>query len=278
MPTAPAPDLDVMTTPVPAVTIDLTSIPTSTDQTFLTVLRSVDGSTEAVRNASSVDITGDTAFSVIDFDAPFGIGITYTARLVIGGVDQGLGPASIITLDSTQIFISDPIDPVNAIGISLDGSTGAFLGEDSFTSVERRSDRSLVNVLGKAKPIQLFYGQKGIVSLDFEVYTQGEDTLKMTELLRASPLLLRKTPNIPNLPFMLHGSIDGFPEDVDWKMSNQPITQWSMTLNETEPQSLDIVFGVFDYTYWNDAFDTYTEALAIYGAGTYEDAKKNPPA
>lgn len=278
MPTAPAPDLDVMTNPVPAVTIDLTDIPTSASVTTLTVLRSVDGTTETVRNASNIVITGNTAFSVIDFDAPFGLSISYTARLVIGGVDQGLSPASTITLNSDKIWITDPIDPASGVSISLDGSGTAFLGAESFQSVERSVDRSLVTVLGKKNPIQLYYGQKGITGLEFEVYTEGESTDKLDALLRSSPLLVRKTPNIPFLPAMLHGAIQATPEDVTWKTEAQPLTRWAMTLDETQPQSLDIVFAVFDYTYWNAAFDTYDDALAVYGAGTYETAKKNPPA
>lgn len=278
MPTAPAPTLGTTTNPVPAVTIDLTSIPTSASVTTITVLRSVDGTTEAVRNASNVVITGNTAFSVIDFDAPFGTSITYTARLIIGGVDQGLGPSSTITLNSSKLWITDPIDPASGIGISLDGSGTAFLGSNSFKSISQTVDRSLVNVLGKRKPIQLYYGQKGIAGLQFEVYTEGQSTEKLETLLSASPLLVRKTSDIPLLPYMLHGAITAIPETVDWQSNSQPLTRWVMTLDETEPQSLDIVFAVFAYSYWNSRYATYTAALAVYGAGTYETAKKNPPA
>jgi hypothetical protein len=278
MPAAPAPTLTELTIPLPAVRINFDSIPTSASVTTFTVLRTVDGETSVVRNASNIVITGNTTFSIVDFDAPFGVPITYTGRLVFGTADQGLSPQTSITLNVNTIWITDPIDPLNYIEVSVDGQGTAFLGAESFQAVERVTDYQLVNVLGRKKPILLSYGQKGIIGMEVEIYTEGFDTVAMSQLLSVSPLLIRVPSSIPNVPRFLNGSLQGIQEDVTWKTSSlNPLTRWVLVFDETEPQSLDIFFQVFDYAYWSGFYATYTDVLADYGASTYQSAIDTPP-
>lgn len=280
MATTPAPTVTSNTSPFPYTWISFSSIPTSASVTLIYVYRTANGVTEVIRNANGVTITGSASFSVQDFDVPFGVSVTYTGKLVIGGADQGLGPSTSITLNVNQLWITDPLDPTNSLGVDLTGSGSAVLGMNSFASVKRGYDVNKSYVLGKARPIVQFYGQKGIEGTEFEVLTTGTTaTTAMGALLATSPVLIRPPVRMTNLPSQFYATLTAVQNPLTWRneTSNQ-VTNWVLQADEVEPQSLEVVFSLFSYAYWSARLATYTAANAIYGAGSYDTAVRTPPA
>ena len=68
-------------------------------------------------------------------------------------------------------------------------------------------------------------------------------------------------------------------QPLDWQLTSQtePLTRNAITLNEVEPQSLDIVITFYSYAYWQSRYASYDAANAVYGSGSYINAVRNPP-
>lgn len=244
----------------------------------ITIYRLVDGETSIVRNAKNV--ASSTAFVINDFEAPFGKAVSYWATTSSGGVSVGTGEKATITVDPNQVWISDPLDLSNAMAINLSGDADAVLGAGSFAEIRKGYDYNRSSVLGKARPVLQFYGEKGIEGLQFEVITKSAGSDELKDLLSTSPILLRAPGELGNLPRLLYGVLEASQEPIDWHLASQttPLTRWKVTLHETEPQSLDIVVTFYSYAYWQAKYASYDAANAVYSAGTYINAVRNPPA
>lgn len=244
----------------------------------ITIYRLVDGETSIVRNAKSV--ASSTAFVINDFEAPFGKAVSYWATTSSGGVSLGTGEKATITVDPNQVWISDPLDLSNSMAINLSGDADSVLAAGSFAEIRKGYDYNRSSVLGKARPVLQFYGEKGIEGLQFEVITKSAGSDELKDLLSTSPILLRAPGELGNLPRLLYGVLEASQEPIDWHLASQstPLTRWKVTLHETEPQSLDIVVTFYSYAYWQAKYASYDAANAVYSASTYINAVRNPPA
>jgi hypothetical protein len=243
----------------------------------ITIYRLVDGETSTVRNAKAV--ASSTAFTVNDFEAPFGKPVIYWAETSASGTSLGIGEKATTTLNVNQVWIHDPLDLSNAMAISLSGDNDATLGQGSFNSITEGYDYTRSTVLGKSRPVLQFYGQKAIEGLQFKVVTKAAGSDELADLLSVAPVLIRVPGALSNLPRLMYGVLEASQSPLDWHVnSTNPLTEWSVTYNETEPQSLDIVFTFYSYAYWQAKFSTYDGANTSYGASTYVNAVRNPPA
>jgi hypothetical protein len=258
---------------VPAVQIALTGLlATGT----VTVYRIADGTSEVVRNASNV--SASSTFTVVDYDAPIGVVVTYTAENFDSSVvSQGVSSPATITLTSTSIWMHDPLAPANNVEIKLTGTSDVVLGANSFTRVARGYDIVTTKVLGKTRPTMQFYGLKGYENLTFELITTVYGTTDVMGLLATNPVLVRFPTNFPNLPTRINGALTAEQEPLTWMLENTPVTQFYLKLNEVEPQSLGIVYSIYSYSYWSGKYATYTAASAVYGSNTYDYSVLNPP-
>jgi hypothetical protein len=273
-----APVLTNKSVPVPSVEIYFSSLGTGSPTT-ITVYRLADGETEIVRTANRAPAT--TAFTVVDYEVPFGVVVTYFSEVFnAAGTSLGLSSTVTTTVDSDSVWIHDPLDLSNILVVTP-YSSDASLGQDSFSQIERGYSFNSSNVIGKKKPIIQFYGEKAIQGLNFEVITSTNVAFDALEnLLSVAPIVIRTPPRFYNLPRLLYGVLQGSQEPLTWHLStsDQPITRWSLTLDETEAPGIDLVFGYFTYSYWASRYATYTLANSAYGTGTYIDAVRNPPA
>lgn len=268
------PTLSAQYTIVPAVVVALTGLLATGS---VTVYRIADGTSEVVRNANNT--AASSSFTVVDYDAPIGIVVSYTAEnFDASGVSQDVSPVATITLTSTSMWIHDPLAPANNAEIKLSGTYDVVLGANSFTQVTRGYDATITKVLGKTRPTMQFYGQKGYENLTFELITTVYGTAVVAALLATNPVLVRFPLNFKNLPTRINAFISASQEPLTWNLEDSPITLWSLKLDEVEPQSLGIVYSVFSYSYWSGKYATYTAASAVYGSNTYDYSVLNPPA
>ena len=274
---ANTPTLSADTRIVPAVKVVFTGMTGWTTNHVFYVWRTSGGVTEAVRGANGVAMTsGD--LTVYDYDAPFGVVSSYTGEARLAGVSDGVGPAATTTLTSSSIWIHDPLAPAVNLEIALTGTGNAVLGQGSFGSVKRGYEVVRTSVLGKARPVVQFYGQKAIEGLNFDIIATTIGSTALENILATSPILVRFPTEFHNLPARLNGTLEAVQEPLTWHTDAEDITRWKLVLDETEAQSLDIVFTVYSYSYWSARYATYTAASAVYGASTYDYAVNNPPA
>jgi hypothetical protein len=273
-----APVLTNKSVPVPSVEIYFSSLGTGSP-TSITVYRLADGVTEIVRTANRAPAT--TAFTVVDYEVPFGVVATYFSEVFdAAGTSLGLSSTVTTTVDSDSVWIHDPLDLSNYLVVTPYASS-ASLGQESFSEISRGYSFNSSNVIGKKKPILQFYGEKAIQGLEFEVITSTNVAFDaVADLLSVAPVAIRTPPRFYNLPRVLYGVLQGSQQPLTWHLnsSDEPITRWALTLDETEAPGIDLVFAYYTYTYWMARYATYTLANSAYGTGTYIDAVRNPPA
>jgi hypothetical protein len=243
----------------------------------ITVYRLCDGETNIVRGAKNY--TASSAFTINDFEAPFGKAIQYWAVTSSSGTSLGIGEIATTTLNVNEIWVHDPLDLTNAIQIFLDGDNDATLGQGSFGQIARGYDYNRTSVLGKSRPVLQFYGEKAIENLQFQILAKAAANEELMNLLSVGPVLVRVPGALGNIPRLLYCALEASQEPIDWHVAGQaaPLTRWSVTANEVEPQSLDIVITFYSYAYWQSRYSSYTAASTVYGASTYIDAVRNPP-
>lgn len=244
----------------------------------ITVYRLCDGETNIVRSAKAA--VASTAFTINDFEVPFGKPVYYYAETFASGSSLGVGERSNTTVNSTEVWVHDPLDLSNGIGIDLSGDNDATLAQGSFGTIARTYDYNRSTVIGKTKPILQFYGEKAIEGLQFEVIAKTAGSSKLRDLLSTGPVLIRVPGQLSNLPRLMYGVLEASQQPIDWHVSSQtaPLTRWAFTFHETEAQSLDIVVTFYSYAYWQAKYASYDAAAAVYGASTYINAVRNPPA
>jgi len=246
----------------------------------LTVWRQADGLTEPVRNANA--ISANTSFLVTDYEAPIGITVSYWVETFASGVSLGVSDTSTTTVNDARMWITDPLNPRNSMAIQLGGYGTATLGRNTFESIKRTYRFNKSVVLGKARPVMQFYGQKGIEGAHFEVLTHDAGDIAMENLISVAPVLIRVPAAMPNLPARLYGIMEPEQQPQSWRFeSANQLTLWSINFTETEPQSLSIVFSVYSYAYWAARYGSYAYVslpLATYNANTYLYSAQNPPA
>lgn len=251
------------------------------DATEITVWRTADGLTEAVAGALHATVAGD--FVVTDWAVPFGVVSSYTAEIFDVGGASVTGLPSTTQVESGNVVVSNPTDPEQLFAASM--------LKVSFSRISRPRRTEQVFVFGLAAPFEQNWGKGAIQGLPFEVLTDtDEQALELQTLLGSSPLLIRTPPRFVTVPRLLYASIKT-PEHnpLEWGRGGEPIV-WVMSVDEVQPTSKAIIRPLITWDDWEAAFPgavdpldvqpgeyLWDDVLAIYSAGTWTDAVRNPP-
>lgn len=262
-----APTLTQGSTPSPNVEIYFPTL--DTDAQTITVWRTADGVTEAVRGALAATVAGD--FVVRDYEVPFGVVSTYTATLS-GVAGTAAATPTTIQVNITDVWFQSQVEP--------DVAFVADLTDVSFSDITTGRRTEKVYVLGKNRPFMQDFGQTGIEGMSAEVWTDttGEADM-MKALLNVSPWLIRTPPVEYTLPRLLSVTVDApqrLPQGV-----NRTAVRWVLIVDEIEPISKGIVKPLVTWDDWTATFPaasyTWTNVIAAYGAGTWTDAVRTGP-
>lgn len=265
-----APTLTEKSTPCPGVEVLFSSI--DGDAATITVWRIADGVKEAVSGAFGAVVSG--AFVVTDWKVPFGVVSTYFAEIFDADGASVTGAQGNIQVDESDVWLQSQTDPT--------ASTTILLEDASFGKVSRTRRTQQVWVAGLPRPFEQDWGKGPIESLPFTAYTRtAEEALALDAIISASPLLIRTPPSFVTLPRLLSASVrTPEQEPLDWATGGSAIV-WSLMVDEVQPVSAAILRPLVTYQDWADAFPstdfTYADVQAVYGAGTYLDAQRNPP-
>ena len=242
------------------------------DAVKITVWRTADGVTEAVAGMLNATVAGD--FVETDWGVPFGVVSSYTAEIFDAGGASVTGLPSTIQVDSDDVVISNPVDPEQLFAASM--------LKVSFSRISTPRRTQQVFVFGLAAPFEQNWGKGAIQGLPFEVLTDtDEQALELQAMLDSSPLLIRTPPRFTTVPRLIYASIKT-PEHMplQWGRGGEPI-RWVLSVDEVQPTSKAIIRPLITWDDWEQAFPsadfTWNDVLAIYSAGTWTDAVRNPP-
>lgn len=270
---AGAPTLTYKATPLPSVEVYWASLPAGTDT--ISVYRQAEGERVLVRNASEVPASG--SFAIVDYEAPFGTALTYSAETSIAGVSDGTSATAEITLDVTDVWIQDPLNLNSAIKVAVAGGTDFTLGQGSFNSLTRASVVSKSQVLGRSKPVVQFYGRKSLEGINLDILADNETFGDLNELLDVQPLLIRTPSALGYLPRSLYCTVAAVEEPIDWhSVESSGMSRFKLTVDEVEGQNLTVFVTLYTYADYADKYATYNAAATVYGSYDYTYVTRNP--
>jgi hypothetical protein len=108
------------------------------DVASATVYRSVGGQLQELRGSTAVDVTGQDALVRVDGEQPFGVPVTYTARLVDSLGDESLVSSAPVTTTVGSDVISDAVRGL-----------GAAVTLQAYPEKQRSRDATTFNVGGR---------------------------------------------------------------------------------------------------------------------------------
>lgn len=273
-----APTLTEKTTPCPGVEVYFPTL--DDDAVSITVWRLADGVREIVRGAEGASVSGD--FVVTDWEAPFGVVITYVGEIFDVGGASITGAQSTIQIDRDEVWFQDQVDPERSLPIYLDPTTRQALTKGAVESIRRTRSTSKQFVFGQHRPFLQNFGLGPIEGLPMGSYTETEQAMQlMLELLQVSPLTVRTPPLFASLPRVLSVDI-ATPEARPVRQDKGGFRHlWVLVLDEVQPVAKAIIKPLVTWSDWETAFPedeyTWTEVELVYSAGTWTDAVRNPP-
>jgi len=238
--------------------------------TEITVWRTADGVTEEVAGAKHATVAGD--FVITDFGVPFGVVSSYTAEIFDAGGASVTGLPSTIQIDSDEVWFTNPIDPEQSFTVEMQAA--------SLDMVSRGTNLSKVYVMGVPRPFAQFLGEGALEDIPLEIWSRTPtETQNMMSLTSTGVWLIRTPPIFVTLPRLLYVAVKSPRHKyLDLSKPDQPIV-WVLTVDEVQPTSKAIIRPLITWDDWESAFSgfTWNQVLAIYSAGSWTDAVRNPP-
>lgn len=268
--TPPAPTLATHTDADPCPRVEITITPMPVDADTVTVWRSWAGRRTQVRDAINATVAGD--HFAVDYEAPLGTPVTYTCETADSdGVPSELSTGTSTTLDVTTIWMQDPLDPTNAIEVSVrSGRSGIRSLADSFAPLTYEIPTTVVNIVGSSEPVELGGTRlaPSQIPLTIKAWSPADAEAVRNLWRQAFPLCVRTPAAIPQ-----HGGL----VYLAFNFVETPVAGWQETVFTATARSVRgpgraIVVQPRTYAHLLDEAATYADLLTLYP--TYLDLRR----
>ena len=153
-----------MGAPCPRVEVFFTSFAAGT--ATVTVYRLAAGREHRVRGAVRAPVSG--SLSRIDFEAPFGVPVTYRAeQFNTAGISLGFTDSSSVTIDSPDSWMHNPLDPAGAVQV--------VLGDETAKTIVRPTPGAVSRPKGRVVGVVLSEPRQGVAGLQIVVRTSSDE-------------------------------------------------------------------------------------------------------
>lgn len=240
----------------------------------VTVYRIDAGIAVPVREGNDLFAVG--GFSVTDYDAGFGVELTYRAmQHSEAGAELGYTPIEVVTLAVTRSVLSDPLRPQNAVDVDPSGAAGQRPQRPIPGAVHR-----IPAADGSLRVIALVGPQGRLTDLNMDFWTDTEVQRQAVETLLATAkgLVLLRTPAVGTMR-MIPRSLycwmpNAIPDEVNLSAGMEEV-EWLNTVQELAPP--EVGYGAPLVT-WQTLIDAYPTWAALQAAHlTWLDIMQNPP-
>lgn len=265
-----APVLTLKSDPVEGVEVYFDSLHVDVER--ITVWRIADGERQAVSGALKALAAG--AFVVTDWHVPFGVASTYVGEVFDDAGASVIGAQSTITVESDVVRFQDASDPTSNVVVEL--------RLPSLFPVSRAPVNRQVWVAGLPRPFNQYWGPGAIERLPLVTWTESDpDAVAMQGINSWMQVLVRTPPSFVTLPRLLFAAVRSFDHEYLVNVQNGAAITWALTVDEVQPLSAAIFRPLVTWQDWMDAFPaadfTWADVMAVYGAGRWIDAIRNPP-
>lgn len=268
--TPPAPTLVAHTDADPCPRVEITITPMPVDADSITVWRSWSGQRTQVRDAVGVTVSGD--FLVVDYEAPFGVAVTYTCETAdAAGVPSELSSGTATTLNVATVWMQDALDPDSAIEVQITpGSSGVRAIGDSFAPLTYDMPMQIVPIVGAREPIALGGTRQAPSGVPLTIQTWSDSDTEAVRTLwdRSWPVCFRTPSTIPQHRGLVY---------LAFTFTETPYPGWEKTLFTATATAVrgpgrGIVVQPRTYDHLLDEAATYADLLALYP--TYLDVRR----
>ena len=264
-----APALTYTESPSPSVEIYFATLHVDVDT--ITVFRTTDGVTEPVSGAERASVSGD--FVVIDAMAAAGVN-SYVGRAFDASGASLDSPPATIEVTFADVWVQSVLDPSSAFTI--------VLREPSLSPMSQSTRNQQVFVAGLRRPFNQFWGEGALQGLPIVTWSESDAEALLLKNVTAWPQMLIRTPaSFATLPRLLYATIAQPAHTYLVEADSDARIVWSLIVDETHPMSKAVVRPLITWDDWTTAFPsgtyTWADVMAVYGAGTWTDAIRNPP-
>lgn len=226
------------------------------DVASATLYRNVGSDQSELRGSVGVDVTGQAALVRVDGEQPFGVPVTYTARLV-----DSLGDESLITSDPiTSVVESDVIsDAVRGVG--------ALVTLQTYPEKQRNRDAQAFNVGGRMVVVsRRRSGPSGQITLRTLTEEAGDALNATLDDATEGIVLIRRATATPRLDG--HYAV---PADVEQPRWFDPIEFWQLDVVKVEAWPDVLEAAGFTLADLADNFSTLQDLADFFTPGTLLD-------
>lgn len=271
--TPPAPTLTAFTDADPCPRIEVLVTPMPGDADTITVWRSWKGQRVAVRDAEEVEVAG--AFLVVDYEVPIGTSVTYTCETAdSSGVPSQISAGTATTVDVSEMWVQDPLDPTSAVPVSLQigaASSGFTIIVPSVMPATYAADVSAAPAHGSELPLAFGGVRRAASRMPWSViaWTPGDAETLRTLLAQAFPLCVRTPAAIYQLTGLTYMAM---PDVVEMPYPGWQATLFTATADSVRGPGSGIVVQPRTYADLPDEAATYAGLLSVYP--TYLDLRR----
>lgn len=250
-------------TPVPHVEMTLFDLDPAT--VTVTVWRTVGKRTMPVRGSVRVPAYGGV--NVADWEAPFGVSLSYWAtEYDVDGIPIANTSPTVTQLDVDEAWIHNPLDPLSAVAVRL--------GKGSASRIPRGQDADVFWADGTGLAVAVTGQRRGVKDTPIVFYSLTDtDTDRVNDLLgdpyasSSGPMILCIRPGRfenTRWPRPFYALVDLEEQPVSHPAGGQ-ITRWEGTGTEVPPPSIALIAAVLTYEDIDATYPTYEEEDAAYG-------------
>ncbi|ROS62209.1 hypothetical protein EDF38_1312 [Frigoribacterium sp. PhB160] len=231
--------------------------------TYVNVWRVADGRTMEVRGGLRRYAVG--GFPLIDYEAPFGVPITYRAEMFTDDtmtVSMGFTETAVTVLDAKQPCVHQPLNPAVAVWPRAMAGTAA--------DVVRRTPGELVYVEGAEVGTWLGQQRRGAEGVDFNLLTESiaDADLFQSVLGRygesSGAVVCIRIPPPMRIPRTFFGTIDELHEVAFDVARDGGAVMFTFTANEARPPAPGLVPALLRRDDVDAAYPTRAERASAY--------------
>lgn len=218
--------------------------------------------TWTVRGGVSRSTAGGVA--LVDWEAPFGVPITYRAEMFdASGASLGFTDSASIILDINEVWIQHVLEPSIALRYNLTN--------EALQELKHEQSGSFLSIQGA--PVATWVGSRrtGLTGVDLSGWTDTfEDAGILASMLGTYeqprvPIVVVRAPPVYQLPPTFIAVIELARVPFDTHVGGE-MNKWSMTASETNPPAVGLVEATLTWDDLAAAYGSWDEVAAAYSS------------
>lgn len=263
--------------PCPRVGVTITGL--GAGDSVVSVWRSADGVRFPVRGARRA-LLNDASY-IIDYDAPLGRPVSYEVEVVSGPAGGSRVMSGVVSLDTAEGCIMDPLIPQSAVPISrrMTSAGNPVFQVSAMREFEYQADVSVFKVMGSDRPLALTGQRQAASGISVSLVSAMLDqNARIRDLFRQTSQVLVRVP--ASVTTAIEGScflaVASVTETSRMAHSGSELTTWAVSGDTVAAPSISVLTASFSYGDVAILAGFYGQKQDALAGRTYLDDLKSP--